>query len=68
MSYSDELEVFYQKAKKAVAESEIRPVQCCANCAFCENGCNCHGQDEVIFPVKPFFTCKRWKEVDNERE
>jgi hypothetical protein len=67
MSYSDELEEFYQKAKKAVIQSDIRKVKCCANCEFCTDN-NCNAQDEVIMPVKPFFTCKRWKEVNNERE
>lgn len=66
-SYAEELEEFYQKAKKAVAESDIRPVQCCANCDFCKRNNECHGQSEIIFPVRPFFTCKRWKEVKNEK-
>lgn len=67
-SYSEELEEFYQKAKKAVIQSDIRTVKCCANCGFCKYNSECHGQSEVIFPVRPFFTCKKWKEMENERE
>jgi hypothetical protein len=68
MSYKDELEAFYLKAKKAVKQSDIRTVKCCANCVFCSDNNNCNGQDEIIFPVKPFFTCKRWKEIQDEKE
>lgn len=61
------LKAYYIKAEKAIKESDVHPVQCCENCFFCKSS-HCDGQDEVIIPVKPFFTCKRWKERQDEKE
>lgn len=67
-SYAEELEEFYQKAKRAVNQSDVRIVQCCGNCELFNGSDECHGQDELILPVKSFYICKRWKEMKNEKE